>query len=348
MSEPRILLIGNIKEDGSKSMQVYLNYLKKNFHNIDIVSPSTKIRPFFYKNFIYPLKIIKKRFLNNYDIFHIVDHSYGNLAYFLSKDKTIITCHDLIQLKTNIGTWRSRLFFRFYLLGLKRAKKIIADSKNTKKDIIDILNISSEKIKVVPLVSINKNIFTKLDKKVIKQKYELRDEYILLSVGGFAYKNTLLILKTLNKLKKEFPKIRLIKIGDFTEEESKFIKEKNLENLIIKKKNLSEKEIVEMYNLADILVFPSLYEGFGIPPLEAMACGTPVIVSNTSSLPEVVGNAGILINPYSVNELTDAIKKIKNNKNIQKDLIKKGLKNLQRFDKKKIIEKISKIYKTYN
>lgn len=338
MNKQNLLLLGGIKEENSMSMKNYVSYLKKLCPEACKFEPSAKkIKPSLFKNFFYPFIIPR-----NYNIYHITDHSYGHLAYFLPKDKLVITCHDLIQLKTDIGNWKSNFSFRYYLSGLKRAEKIICISENTKNDLIKELKIFPEKIVVVPPISINRQKFKKI--KIKREKF-LRNKFVILHIGSFKYKNTLTLLKSLKILKEQLPEIIFLKIGKFDEFEKKFIIKNNLQPFIINREHINEDELVKAYNSSDVLVFPSIYEGFGIPPLEAMACEVPVIASNVSSLPEVVGDAGILVNPLSVENITSAIKNIKIKKGLKENLIKKGLKNLERFSEKRNFNAINKIYK---
>lgn len=345
MNKSKVLLIGNIKESRSKSMSLYLEMLKENIDskNIKHISPSSKSLPVnVFKNFVYPFVIPKK-----YDLFHILDHSYGHLAYFLPRRKILITCHDLIPLKfpNKMSLW-GKISFKFYISGLKKAKIIITDSKNTKKDIIKLMDIPEEKVKVIPF-GFDKSLFRKKDKRVVKKKLRLEKNIVLMSVGNFFYKNTILILKAMKILEKEYDNLLLVKIGGFSKEEMEFIDKNDLRGKILIKKNLTQDEMNDYYNASDILVFPSLYEGFGIPPLEAMACGTPVIASNAASLPEVVGDASIKINPHSIEELKNAIVKILENKKFRNGLIKKGYKNVKRFSWERYVKRLKKIYEEF-
>ena len=335
----KVLIIGNIKEDHSKSMHVYLEEILRYLSNVDVISPSTKIRPSLYKIFIYPLKISKA-----YDVYHILDHSYGNLAYILPKNKLVITCHDLIPLKIEGIKFRARLSFKYYISGLRRARIILARSEATKKDIIKLLKIPEKRIRVL-YFSFDPSNFRRLNHNKAKRSYGLRGKVVLISVGNFFYKNTLLILKAMKDLKSRYDNLLLVKIGGFSKEEEDFISENNLKDNVLVKKNISNEELNRYYNASDMLVFPSLYEGFGMPPLEAMACGTPVITSNVASLPEVVGDAAIKINPHSVEELKKAIIKIAENKKFRDSLVKKGFRNIKRFSIKEHAEKLEEIYK---
>ncbi|MFH1526689.1 MAG: glycosyltransferase family 1 protein, partial [Bacteroidota bacterium] len=107
---------------------------------------------------------------------------------------------------------------------------------------------------------------------------------------------------------------------------------------------VSEEEMLYLYNCAELFVYPSFYEGFGLPPLEAMACGVPVITSNTSSLPEVVGDAGVLINPYDIDQLSEAIKVVLKDENLRKDLSAKGFERKKSFEWDKTVATVFKYY----
>ncbi len=336
----RVFLVGNIKEDGSKSMQVYLDNVRKNLGNPPHLAPSTTIKPSIYKLFFYPFKIPK-----GYGVYHILDHSYANLVFCLPKQRTIATCHDLIPLKfPNKISFFGKLLFKLYMRGLKRCRMVIADSESTRTDLIELLEISPNRIKTIPLGAGVSN-FKRINKRAAQKKWNLNPTDItILSIGEFFYKNTLLTLRAICRLNIQGYKTRLIKIGKFTPQEEKFITDNNLETQIVRKNNLSQEELNLAYCASDLLSFPSLYEGFGLPPLEAMACGTPVIVSNTSSLPEVVGDAAIKINPSSVAELEKAILKLSLNMSFRKNLIKNGYKNLKRFSWKEYAKQLKEIY----
>jgi glycosyltransferase involved in cell wall biosynthesis len=107
---------------------------------------------------------------------------------------------------------------------------------------------------------------------------------------------------------------------------------------------VEQEELPLWYNAADLLAYPSLYEGFGLPPLEAMASGTPVLTSNTSSLPEVVGDAGILIDPQSADEIARAMLKVLRDKGLQEEMRKRGLERAKRFAWQGVVEETVKVY----
>jgi len=108
---------------------------------------------------------------------------------------------------------------------------------------------------------------------------------------------------------------------------------------------LRDEEIIELYNRSEFFVFPSLYEGFGFPPLEAMACGCPVIVSNVSSLPEVVGDAGIFVDPYSFEDIASKMVLLANNERLKEELKEKGFMRIKQFSWDKAAEEHIKVFK---
>jgi glycosyltransferase involved in cell wall biosynthesis len=121
---------------------------------------------------------------------------------------------------------------------------------------------------------------------------------------------------------------------------SKYIKENDLDRRVIKIGFVDEDDLPKIYNLADLLLFPSLYEGFGLPILEAQACGCPVLTSNVTSCPEVAGDGAHIVDPYSVDEIRDGILKIIKDNNYKEQLIKKGFENIKRFSWEKSARKI--------
>ena len=108
---------------------------------------------------------------------------------------------------------------------------------------------------------------------------------------------------------------------------------------------VEEEDLPALYNGADLFVFPSLYEGFGLPPLEAMACGTPVVTSNTSSLPEVVGDAAIMVDPYNVDAISEAMARVLNDPVLAEDLRQRGLLQAEQFSWQKMAEETIEVYK---
>jgi len=287
----------------------------------------------FYRYILYPIFVLKHCGKIN----HVLDHTYAGVFNFLPKGvKKIVTVHDLFQLGGKINN-----FNFFSVPGIKKADKIIADSQATKNDLVNFLKIKEDKIEIIHQ-GINRNIFKPL--KTSKQRHFSNKKIILNVANHEERKNTLLLIKALEKLVYKFPDLILIRVGRENSKILKEIKKLKLENRVFYFQNITENQLVELYNIADLFVFPSLKEGFGFPVLEAMACGCPVICSNVSSLPEVVGNATLMINPNDIDGLVQAIITVLNNDGIRKALIKKGFDQVKKFSWEKTAQEVFKVY----
>lgn len=289
---------------------------------------------------------------------HIIHQGFAHILE-LSKnskkfERTVITCHDVYPYKIKKEL---TLFEKLDLKGLKKARAIITVSEFSKREIIELLGYSEENIWVI----YNGVDFTKFaqikDSSILEKtkiKYGIpRDIPTLLHVGSNEpRKNVETLLKALKVIKQKFKleNILLIKVGNLTLDGNtrKLItltKELGLEKNVLFLNYIPEEDLPKIYNLSDVFVFPSTYEGFGLPPLEAMACGTPVIASNTSALPEIVGNAGILVNPYDVYGLAKKICQVLKYESLKRDLSKKGMKQARKFTWEKAVKETLKVYK---
>lgn len=212
------------------------------------------------------------------------------------------------------------------LLLIEKATKIIAVSQNTKNDILRLYpHIEQEKIEVVyhgTSISVNENITV-----------DLPANYILFVGSRADYKNFIFLVDAIKEPLKKDSNLHLVCAGggNFNKAENDFIKEVGLENQIIQK-DFEEEELGSFYKNAKCFVFPSLYEGFGIPVLESMACGCPVVLGNHSSFPEVAGNAGVYFDVNSKEDLKNKIKDLLENDALRADFAVKGLEQSKKFN----------------
>jgi len=226
--------------------------------------------------------------------------------------------------------------------------KIITISECTKKDIVKFYKIPEDKIKVILLAP--DPIYQPLSHDIIApilSKYGVCAPYILYVGSLEPRKNIQTLIQGFANIKKRGLNHKLIIVGNKKWEYSKLIRivaESGLHNDVIFTGYLPDEDLPALYNGADLFVYPSLYEGFGLPPLEAMACGTPVITSNTSSLPEVVGNAGIKVDPQDVDQLSDAIYHVLTDENLRLSLIEKGLERSKQFSWERTATETWKVY----
>jgi glycosyltransferase involved in cell wall biosynthesis len=286
------------------------------------------------------------------EINHITDHAF--LVHFLNPKNTVVTCHDLIPLVMDRMYGRSALsplgkkIYKYNLSGILKAKRVIAVSESTKRDLIKYLKCNEENIIVVysGVDSRFKKEKELGDLEEIKRKYNLPDSKYLLHVGNCNwYKNIPGILHSLKMLLSKDIDIILIKVGEqFTKEQKELINELGLNERIYHLGLLSDEELILVHKLASVLIYPSLYEGFGFPVLEAMACGTPIVASKVASLPEIVDRAGLLVDPNSSKEIFEAIYGILSNNDLRVGLISQGLRRAEIFTWEKTAEQTFKIY----
>lgn len=285
---------------------------------------------------------------NQSEINHITDHSFAQLIFSLNRKKTVITCHDLIPLRVEKDPFALEMFNNS-ISGLAQATWVMADSEETKKELVEKLGISGGKIKVVYL-GIEEKFQPLKEREVtlVREKYNLPKGDILLHVGNnLPYKNIERILSSLKMLQEKKKDFTFLKIGpDFTPEQKAIIEDSGLSEKIIRLNNVTEEDLIGLYNLARMLIYPSLFEGFGFPVLEAMACGLPVIVSKEGSLEEIAGEAGIYVDSGKVENITQAIEELLENASQREKHSEKGLQQAKKFNWKKTAEQVLEVYRS--
>ncbi len=321
-----------------------LDYNERAIKNQDdeIIAQDKKLpiidnKPFFW------YRIYNKIF--NYGLHHFANQ---NLSFLISNGDSIITCHDLAPLiapdHISEKIWR-----HFLYRGLKKARIIFADSYSTRDDLIKIYGIKKDCIKTVYL-GVEHGIFKPLgNKENLRRNLKIPlDAKVILNVGTEKYrKNIPGILKAFAKLAEDYRDLILIRVGKQSKISRKLIEKLGFSDKIKYFESIKENELPDFYNAADIFVMPSFYEGFGLPVLEAMSCGIPVLVSNTSSLPEIVGDAGTQVNPYSVDEIYNGMKKLLTDKNLCEELKEKGVIHAKKFTWQNTAARIAEIYKSF-
>lgn len=265
---------------------------------------------------------------------------------------TVITIHDVIPLIFNkhypIGI-KSRINYFLQMIALKSCKHIITDSRSSKKDIVKYLKINEEKITAIPLaVDENFKVLSDIELLRFKMKYKLPDKFLLYVGDANWVKNLPFLIEGFRKLiqSKSLENLKLILVGgvflknveniDHPELESlkrlnKIIKDYKLEGKILKVGNIGNDELVAYYNLATLYIQPSVYEGFGLPVLQALSCGTPVVSSRGGSLPEVGGEACAYFDPTDLNQFVSITQELLENAPLLNKLSVLGLKQASKF-----------------
>lgn len=268
---------------------------------------------------------------------------------------SVVTVHDLtpIKFKNNFPSGiKGSIKWHIQRNRLKKANIIITDSFASKNDIIKILGFNDRKIKVIPLAA--GKSFKKVSNEIVesvRRKYSLPAKFVLY-VGDVTWnKNLPRLLKAINKT--NYPLVlvgKAIASKDFDDSNPWNTDLVQVQKMITLNPKItalgyvSDHDLVAIYNAATIFVMPSLYEGFGLPVIEAMSCGTPVITSTEGSLPEVAGDAAIYTDAYSVDNIAECLKKIFPDENIRAKLSENGLERSKKFTWEKTARSTLQVY----
>lgn len=282
-------------------------------------------------------------------VFHATNHL---LAHF-RRAATVYTLHDLIFLHyPEYHLLYNRLYLTFTMPRyLKAADVIITPSECSKRDAIKFYGLPESKIKVIyeaasPIFKPTSDTETLAR---VRSEYNLPEQF-LLHVGTIEpRKNLTRLLEAFHALLPEYPNLRLVLIGKRGWLHEPFFARLHalgLEEAVIFPGYIAEADLPACYQLATVLVYPSLYEGFGLPPVEAMACGTPVISSNSSTLPEVVGEAGIMVSPTDTAALTEAIRRVLSDSDLHATLRTRGLVQANKFSWRKAVDELVTVYQS--
>jgi glycosyltransferase involved in cell wall biosynthesis len=290
---------------------------------------------------------LKKKQLRSFDIIH------NPAQYPVSpsiKSKYVITIHDLIPIlyPEYVGSIYSLQAKYFYPLAIKHASKIITDSNHTKNDIIRLYNVPENKIEVIyPGVSNHFKPASREEKNKVLQKYNLIYPFILFVGAIEPKKNIDLLIKAFYICQKKNMNLHLVIAGKKAwkyETIFNLIDTLNIHCKIHILNFVPYEDLPALYSSAEVFVFPSRYEGFGLPPLEAMQCGVPVITSNVSSLPEIVGEGGIMVSPDNYEMLAEAILKVTSDTHVRSQASIYSLSRAKLFSWKETGEKTIKVY----
>jgi len=337
-----IVLINRSLTDQHPIKHLEQKNLKKRFVQIPEVTPQQQV--------LVPLELLKQK----PDIYHYPNFDLPVFQPYNS----VFTVHDLTYLKHDDLYMKGRWIKNFYTkaimnFGARKSKKIIAVSSSTKNDLLQILKVPEHKVDVIhegldesyfngSLSNSKSNFFSK------NFGLGAGDEYFLFVGERRPHKNLVRLIEAFAIFKQRAPdKVRLIiggkKYASYDEPERK-TQELNLTKEVIFLGYIPGDDLQLLYKNARCFMFISIYEGFGIPLLEAMACGTPIITSNISSMLEVAGDAALTVNPYNVDEIAEAMNQITYDSNMSQRLVDTGLKRVKNFSWNNAAEKTLELY----
>jgi glycosyltransferase involved in cell wall biosynthesis len=317
--------------------------LGENFRAIPESSPNYSVRE--------QIRVPRDLRREHADLFHAPHYVLPPLT----PCKSVVTIHDCIHLRfpqylpNRLGYAYARSFL---WMATHHSSRVITVSEASKRDILEYFNVPATKIDV---------IYNGIDERFgqpppeedvtrVRERYQLNDPFILYAGNIKPHKNLGRLIESFHLLRHngpEFEHVKLVIIGD------EIAKYAALRHAVHRHKLhkhvrffgfVPARTLAILYRLAAVFVFPSLYEGFGLPPLEAMASGTPVITSNVSSLPEVVGDAAILIDPLEPESIADALRRVLSDSALCDDLRRRGLERARHFSWERSVRRVREIY----
>ena len=281
------------------------------------------------------------------DVYHILDHSHATLAGAIDPSRTVVTCFDIIPLLFMKGIvdvpykpWVLRSFLK-RIESMRSCARVLCVSQSTKNDLIAHAGFNPEQISIVPigletdfqaLPPDGVSLHDEQSDFAMRHGLDSKRTYILQVGTRNRYKNTPVVLETLAKLKLAVPGAALIRVGaDFFDDEKELLVGLGLRKDVFHLGRVSEADLRAAYRFAKVLHFPSLYEGFGWPVLEAMASGCPILTSDRASLPEVVGNPEYAVTPDDIGFQAEKLERLIGDSAYRDTAIRHGLERASCF-----------------
>jgi glycosyltransferase involved in cell wall biosynthesis len=266
---------------------------------------------------------------------------------------SVVTIHDCIHLM--FPQYLPNRFALAYArasiaLASRRARRVLTVSESSKRDILRFVDVPPEKIDVIYNAYDERFGIEPREEDVVRvrERYQLHDEFVLYAGNVKPHKNLERLIEAFYLVRKRgLDHLKLVLIGDDISKYAalrRAVHSHQLHKYVRFLGYLPEETLAVMYRLAAVFVFPSLYEGFGLPPLEAMASGTPVVTSNVSSLPEVAGDAALLIDPHDPGAIADGIERVLTDETLRRELRAKGLARAKQFSWESSVRRVREIY----
>lgn len=263
----------------------------------------------------------------------------------------VATCYDIEPLRhPELFSRKIVLYYRLFTLRLRAARRVIVISEQTKRDLVELRGLAPERVQVAYLAA--EEEFRPIDDRqqltAIRKHYSLPERYVLYVGNTRAHKNVGRIIEALALMQQRYADLGLAIVG--APDVGRPAVEHTIQRLGLQQtvrflNRIPEQDLPLLYNGAQAFVFPSLYEGFGLPVLEAMACGTPVVTSDRASLPEIVGDAGIIVDPLDSSAIAAAILRLIEDRPAARQLAQAGIQRAQRFSWRRCAEAHLKVYR---
>jgi len=362
----RVALLHNYREDQQPSMRRYadrlgLALLGRGVNVSRVRAPRLVPEPWRKKSWLWKKideyggsHLVYPRLLRNLqaDVIHIIDHSQGYLLRDLNPRQTVVTCHDVILLVLASGRIGGapipRVALQVFKIALEHAKRaaaIVADSQQTKRDLIDLVGLDPAKIRVI-FPGLNEDFAPDPGRgAALRRRRGLGEGLLAFQIGRSFYKNIPAVLRVVHRLRREGIDVRLVRTGAALAGDERALADRlGVTANVVELGSIGDDELPALYNAVDLLLFPSLYEGFGWPPLEAMASGVPVVSSRAGSLDEIVGDAALTADPEDVDGLTAHAAAALTDAALRRTLIEKGIRHAAQFQWDRAAAEVLEVY----
>lgn len=334
--------IGNYATELTEQLQSISNIQATKFCHQSIQLP---VFGEYIENYLYLGKKLQEMDGSS-DLIHLPTQTQAaSLCYYKPEIPVVITVHDIIPLVSEYDSLPNRAFARIFARGLEVADQIIAISQYTKTDLVDNLNISNDKISVIH-PSVDDTVYADPAPMTELEKMGITSPYILFVGSPNAKKNLEIIYEALTDLPKEISFVVTGVPGNPIQAyRNKYkIMKYGVSERVVQTGFVSDSVLSQLYQSALAFIFPSKYEGFGRPPLEAMLNKTPVIASNATAIPEILGNAPLYCDPDTASDWVKKIRYLWGNERLQQKLTKKGERRASEFSWEKTVENTIKVY----
>ena len=322
--------------------------------NFPIYAPNLTKSAVPFKHYTYSEQFLYPNTLKGAGL-DLIHYTNFNSPIFFKQTKSIVTIHDLTLWffpgRKQKGAFKQLLYRIVIRQACRNAHHIIAITEATKQDIVKLLKIDPAKITVVYEAASERyhQLIQPANLEQIKRKFNIAKPYFLYIGQWRAHKNVIRLIRAFALLRRRYQLDYQLVLGGKIDlvypEVMSTIKELGLQDEVVLTGYISDDELPYLYNGAECFVFPSLYEGFGLPPLEAMACGTPVVSSNVSCMPEVLGDAAIYFDPLNVEDMAKAMAEVGKNYTLKRELKAKGLRQAKLYSFDRMAEETLAVYR---
>jgi glycosyltransferase involved in cell wall biosynthesis len=350
----RICLFRAFPDAYRKSMEIYADQLLKGIRPLlredeEIVGclpEGVRLRPRYVRYWDQYVRYQRLCKGSRGDVNHIVDHGYGHLARSLPARRVVVTFHDSVVTRVRGVALSTRLSLRYSLHAIRQVAAVVAISETSRRDFLALVDYPPDRVRVVYL-GIDPAFRVTEDCGEWKRRYALPDSYLLHVGHNLPYANLDAALLTLDALARAHGiDARLVKVGAaFTPTQEALLDERGLRARVTHLGSVPLADLPAIYSSAAVLLYPVLYAGFGWPPLEAMACGTPVVCSNRGALPEVLGDAALMVEPDDHDQMAVDVARLMTDKRLRESYRAKGLARARRYDWSRTARQMLDIYR---